>query len=166
VTTEGTRFLLLRAHSASNSTSTLGSSLSFIVERIAGLSANQVAQISVREIRFCPLQPCFRLEVLSFQIYRHVLVIELACSSRRSVGGSMTSPRGLQVDAGLDSSNEDASSVANNFFMYIFKVRAQFGRPCLSVPASMCLYSRQACLGSLEKAAYRCFKEVISAFGQ
>jgi hypothetical protein len=36
----------------------------------------------------------------------------------------MTSARGLQVDAvpGLVSANEDASSVANNFFMYIFKV--------------------------------------------
>jgi hypothetical protein len=41
----------------------------------------------------------------------------------------MTSPRGLQVDAGLDSSSEDASSVANNFFMYIFKVRAQAACP-------------------------------------
>jgi hypothetical protein len=60
--------------------------------------------------------------VLSFQIYRHVLVIELAFNSRRSVGGSMTSTRCLQVEAGLNSANEDASSVANNFFMYIFKV--------------------------------------------
>jgi hypothetical protein len=65
--------------------------------------------------------------VHSFQIYRHVLVIGPAFTSRRGVGGSMTSPCGLQVDAvpGIDSANEDASSVANNFFMYIFKVRAR-----------------------------------------
>lgn len=92
------------------------------------------------------VQPCFHLEVPSFLIYRHVLVIGLAFTSRRRVGGSMTCPRGLQVDAvpGLNSANEDASSVANNFFMYIFKVRAWVGRPCLSVPQSLlaCVYMR------------------------